>query len=70
MTVEELKKEAAKLGYNLIKKPPREHYLPCICGCRQREHWIDLTNTEVLKCKRCGLAVIGKQCRGTGNRNL
>ena len=40
MTVDELKIEAKKLGYNIVKIPERpEKLLPCICGSRHRSHW-------------------------------
>ena len=32
MNLEELKSEAAKLGYNLVKKQPYTKLLPCTCG--------------------------------------
>ena len=53
-TVKELKEEADRLGYNIIKKSESEKLLPCVCGCNQRSH---LFNPEfkILKCKRCGL---------------
>lgn len=35
MTYEELKKEADKLGYKLIKKPEPVKRLPCTCGCKR-----------------------------------
>ena len=60
MTVEELKTEANKLGYNIIKKPtPKERYLSCICGRNAREHWTGM-KSETLTCMGCGLSVSGK----------
>lgn len=61
MTVEELKSEAKKLGYKLIKdvRPPK--LLPCICGCNKRAEWWDSVHCWVeLECRRCGLIAIGK----------
>ena len=61
MTVEELKSEAKKIGYKLIKdtKPPR--LLPCICGYNKRTEWCDSAHRCVdLECKRCGLIASGK----------
>ena len=55
MTVEELKVEAAKLGYKLIKKPEYVKFRPCICGCNKRELWHRIGGTEFYKCKNCGL---------------
>ena len=41
MTVEELKIEANKLGYNIIKKPePKEKKLPCICGRKKHRDMV------------------------------
>lgn len=40
MTLPELKAEADKLGYKVVKKSePYTPMLPCICGCKRREHW-------------------------------
>lgn len=51
MTVEELKVEAAKLGYYLIKKPDK--YIPCTCGANNRRfRWIN--GKPTLTCSRCG----------------
>jgi len=60
MTYEELKAEATRQGYNLIKKP--ERLLPCVCGNKRREHisrydrdllkWV-----RILRCSKCGLSV-------------
>lgn len=63
-SIENLKILVDKMGYKLIKKPAREHYLPCVCGCRQREHWTTVGNNktiETLKCKKCGIEVSGKK---------
>ena len=55
MTVEELKVEAAKLGYYLIKKPDK--YIPCTCGANSRRfRWID--NKPTLTCSKCGYRFI------------
>ena len=43
MTVDELKIEAKKLGYNIIKISEQpEKLLPCICGRKRRSHWDSL----------------------------
>ena len=56
MTVEELRTEAAKLGYDIIKRPQR--FLPCICGHNRRTHEQgSLVNGTILKCKKCGFEV-------------
>lgn len=55
MTVEELKKEAAKLGYNIIKKQEYIRFKPCVCGCNRRTHWYSYENTVFFECNNCGL---------------
>nr|DAT55711.1 MAG TPA: restriction alleviation protein [Caudoviricetes sp.] len=40
MTIEELKIEADKLGYNLTKKPESIKLLPCpVCGSKTTSEW-------------------------------
>lgn len=54
MTVEELKLEAAKLGYNIIKKVENIKFSPCTCGYNKRDLWWDgKDNMCFYKCKRC-----------------
>lgn len=53
-TIEELKKEANRLGYNIIKKKERIKLLPCICGCNKRTHWYKI-QYRGLRCTKCGL---------------
>lgn len=61
MTFEELKKEAKKQGYKLIKIKPSVKFLPCICGCKRRTWWSssymmsDRKSETFVVCKRCGL---------------
>lgn len=56
MTVEELKDEAKKLGYNIIKIPePLEPLLPCVCGRKKPQCWYGL-NFYVYRCPDCGRA--------------
>lgn len=61
MTLEELKIEANKLGYSLIKKRIIPKLLPCICGCKRRHHWYiaGSENKRALECKRCGKRIEG-----------
>lgn len=55
MTLEELKVEAKKLGYKLIKDNPRVKLLPCTCGRKQIDLWWDGVNyTWFYKCPKCG----------------
>lgn len=61
MTIEELRREAKKLGYNIIKIKKTEKLLPCVCGCNRREHWHSaFDQSESLVCKKCGRFAEGK----------
>ena len=69
MTVEELKLEAKKLGYNIIKIPPKPvKLLPCVCGRKRIDSYATYnTDTKesgyIYKCT-CGLrSDIGKTIR-------
>lgn len=55
MTLEELKIEADKLGYRLVKKPERVITLPCpVCGGKASGKWYDLSNgCRFKKCNYC-----------------
>lgn len=54
MTLEELKAEANRLGYNLIKKQEPVKLLPCICGYKYRSLWHDTKDgTCFLACDGC-----------------
>lgn len=59
MTYEELKVEADKLGYNLVKKQKSVKLLQCRCGGNRREEWLvmDPSTGEIqrqLRCIKCG----------------
>lgn len=57
MTLEELKIEANKLGYKLIKNNPMPKLKPCVCGCKQRTEWSCHNPDGVrLECVKCGLS--------------
>lgn len=64
LTFEELKEEAKRQGYNLIRIKKPEKLLPCTCGCNRREHWhcCSIENGEFIKliCCKCGKEAIGK----------
>lgn len=63
MTIEELKTEAKKHGYHLIKDRPYVRFKPCTCGCNTRQHWTKWTGTEtlvMLRCTNCGREACGK----------
>ena len=61
MTLEELKAEARKHGYNLIPRNEKEPLLPCICGCKRREHWYGQGDRAIiLRCRVCELEAVGR----------
>lgn len=62
MTVDELKKIANEMGYNIIKKQKYIKLLPCTCGCTRREHWYGVNgyNNYIFICKQCGNKAVGK----------
>lgn len=61
MTVEELKAEADKLGYRLIKKPMYIKILPCVCGCKIHKYWHNAkTNESGVGCPKCERIIWGK----------
>ena len=53
MTYEELKKEANKLGYKLIKKTEPIKRLPCTCGCKMVYNYYS-SHYCGYKCRKCG----------------
>lgn len=60
MTYQELKVEADKLGYNLVKKQKSIKLLPCICGSKRRSMWITTIRDtrevqRILACAKCGM---------------
>jgi hypothetical protein len=65
MTVEELRREAKTLGYNIIPIVRMEKLLPCVCGCDRREHWTGQSENShvILICAKCG-----RQANGRTNR--
>ena len=59
MTVEELKAEAEKQGYKLVKIASPVRILPCpVCGCKRTEEWY--RNLMVYrKCAKTGCSFEG-----------
>ena len=53
MTLDELKAEAKRQGYALIKKPDPAKLMPCKCG-KKPEHWY-VAGGEVYMCQNCGI---------------
>lgn len=62
MNLEELKAEAAKLGYNLVKKQPYIKLSHCTCGEKKPSELFYYTeeNGEMrfYKCDNCGLSAL------------
>lgn len=66
MTVEELRREAKSMGYNIIRINPYEKLLPCICGSKRREHWstfVKGVEYTVLRCGKCEREASGRTDR-------
>ena len=50
MTLDDLKAEAKKLGYHLVKDRPKIVMLPCpVCGKKRTEEWYDGINNIFTK---------------------
>ena len=62
MDLEELKAEAAKLGYNLAKKQPYIKLSRCTCGKNKPSEWFYYTEENkvmrIYKCDNCGLSAL------------
>lgn len=54
MTFEELKAEAEKQGYNLIKKQPYVKLLPCTCGEKRIALYQYYFGGWYCECTKCG----------------
>ena len=54
MTLEELRSEANKLGYSVVKKRRKVYLKPCVCGCNKREIWNTHDLKYFYKCVHCG----------------
>ena len=61
MNLEEIRREANKLGYYLAKKNPIPKITPCTCGCKRREHWFNSKAENItLICKKCRKSATGR----------
>lgn len=60
--IEDLKQKLKEMGYNVIKIPKREKFLPCVCGCNRRTTWFSSNNINkyIYECQKCGLSASGK----------
>lgn len=59
MTLEELKAEAKKHGYKLVKEQPYIRMSPCVCGHKRISLYFTLDNNSktvhFYRCYKCGL---------------
>ena len=73
MTLEELKTEANKLGYNVIKKQQHIKMQPCKCGSKNLGIGID-NGMYCIECNKCGFsskpAKTQKQSRSNWNEEI
>lgn len=64
MTIEEIKAEAKKHGYTLIKINKYEKLAPCKCGRKHLTRWIKFEGGIQFECPICGAtAPVGKNER-------
>lgn len=62
MELEELKAEAEKLGYKLVKKQESTALLPCTCGGGKPHEWLQFGETGyIYRCEKCDKE--GKLCK-------
>lgn len=61
MTLKELKEEARRQGYYLVKaENPYEKLKPCvICGNNRRDHFKTKDAKVAMRCTKCGFTVLG-----------
>lgn len=62
MTLEELKAEAKKMGYKLVKDSPYERWNACTCGHNRRTLWTTPNGYRYV-CNKCGRSVEGRTQR-------
>lgn len=53
MTYEQLRDEAYKLGYKLVKIQPSIHFESCICGRKYPDLWFGAGKDRFYKCPKC-----------------
>ena len=69
MTLDELKAEAKRQGYKLIKDTKMPKMLPCVCGAERR---VELSNTRgayCYECMKCGRAASWGDTRREAREN-
>lgn len=75
MTIEELKAEADKLGYSVVKKQQYVKLSPCICGQKKPREWFRIGSGNVVyQCPNCDFAApeakTRKQARLNWNKSV
>lgn len=75
MTIEELKAEADKLGYRILKKEKYINLSPCSCGRKKPEKWHDaIEGNKFYQCRNCGRKAPGantdKQAKKNWNKMM
>ena len=55
MTLEELKVEAEKLGYNVVKKQQYIKLSSCKCGSKKPREWYKMGGGVFYRCRNCDL---------------
>ena len=64
MTLEEIRAEAKKHGYTIVKyRLAMPRLKPCKCGYNRRDAWYTGDGGIKLVCKNCGLYSVGKNRR-------
>lgn len=64
MTFEQLKREADKQGYDLVKRKTAPKLVHCICGFNKHTTW-QVKDRCVFECILCGRRVEGKNLYDT-----
>jgi hypothetical protein len=74
MTLEELKLEAEKLGYSVVKKQQYIKLSPCTCGQKKPRLWYRFGGGEFFRCPNCDFeapaAKTKKQARLNWNKSV
>jgi hypothetical protein len=63
MTFEELKAEASRQGYSLVKKPTYVSLAKCSCGAKLSVKAYDTIYGHAYRCIKCGLESVPSKTR-------
>ena len=70
MTLEELKAEADKLGYSVVKKQQYVKLSPCICGHKHPREWYRIGSGNVVyQCPSCDFSASEAKTRKQARLN-